>query len=1262
MADRIKLLDLYINVKELESDLKKAIQTIEELTRKVRLARQAFNQNKQAQDTLREGLKKLNEQNQSNNSVYKEGTETLKRLENAEKQLLETLSNEITALKKAQEQYGQLKKAADALNSSTLKQKIQTGELTKAKKRQMQEELGIRGAYDKLNARYIQSKRTLADLLAAENRNTEAIKRARAEYEKLRGRVLAVDRATNNYTKNIGNYSSAWKGFGNVMQGFGGVVGAVGGVLSGLGIAYAATAGVRALVRVIKDGIKTVKEFEKANATLAAVLQTEKTAISALRNDAIRLSKIYTQSAVEVTELQVAFSRLGFSQNQILDVTEATVQGATALNSSLDETATLIGAVIKTFDNLSTTDAPHVLDVLSLATATSALNFEKLQTALPLVQGGANALGVSLEEVVALLGKVVDKGIPASIAARALNRVFLDSAKKGLNYSEALETLNTKFNKFVAADENFGKRAAVTATVLANDIDKIKVYSTELSHAAGVTKDMADKELDTLDGQLHRLSNSWDDLIIALDDTTGVSNKLRDSTRFLTAVLNTLSEKITDISDTSLDKANKALNKYNENAEKNIDTLRKYVKIAADTSKSDQAREKALKELNSMMFDVDKSFTRANITSKESKERIQEYSKELQRVALYNVLRTEFNIDASSAIQAIEGIEARIDEVSKKFNGLNGILRGLGIFGKSLVTPFSALNSPFSALKEITKNEVPALKEILEQFKNIAAADDLFTENAETNIEKRIGLSKAEYDLLQARLKNQIKQQDEIAKDETKNEKEREKAVRKRTDFEIQSVNLEQRYKLQEAGKDLKNKEDIEAAKTKIVEDAIEKRRIAENKGTKDSFKLNVDYLQKLFNLYEAEHPSLIENGIFFSEDAYNKELTRITDLKNEQKSILEERYKNRENDSAQELAYKTEIVKINQQANDEIKEATDRHFSDEDRQRLLNFNNALETKRAQTNAELLEEEIKGENLYEVRQGQIDLEYEQKAASLENERELELAETEKTGADRQKIIAKYNALEEENNKKHAKAKKELDRAMWEALANGARKAFSDVASATKENTAVHKAAAVVVATIDTYQAANSAYAALAGIPIVGPALGAAAAAAAIAAGLANIQKILSVKTNDVDQKADELKSTSVNIGGYAEKGGVVKGKSHEQGGVAILAEGQEGIINKKAMKGNIPVMDLFKFINYGDYLKRSTVVPQPSYFNKEGGIMQLDYDTLAQKIASANAELLPQLIGESTAEANETSLPTPVVSVQNISTKSEETNNVQIRY
>lgn len=54
-----------------------------------------------------------------------------------------------------------------------------------------------------------------------------------------------------------------------------------------------------------------------------------------------------------------------------------------------------------------------------------------------------------------------------------------------------------------------------------------------------------------------------------------------------------------------------------------------------------------------------------------------------------------------------------------------------------------------------------------------------------------------------------------------------------------------------------------------------------------------------------------------------------------------------------------------------------------------------------------------------------------------------------------------------------------------------------------------KAASIVQATIKTYESATSAYAALAGIPYIGPALGVAAAAAAIAAGVANVSAIRS---------------------------------------------------------------------------------------------------------------------------------------------------------
>ncbi len=79
--------------------------------------------------------------------------------------------------------------------------------------------------------------------------------------------------------------------------------------------------------------------------------------------------------------------------------------------------------------------------------------------------------------------------------------------------------------------------------------------------------------------------------------------------------------------------------------------------------------------------------------------------------------------------------------------------------------------------------------------------------------------------------------------------------------------------------------------------------------------------------------------------------------------------------------------------------------------------------------------------------------------------------------------------------------------------NAANSFFGNLAalqkSGNKKMAAVGKAAAIAQAMISTYQSATSAYAAMASIPYVGPALGAAAAAAAIAAGLANVQQIRS---------------------------------------------------------------------------------------------------------------------------------------------------------
>jgi hypothetical protein len=101
-----------------------------------------------------------------------------------------------------------------------------------------------------------------------------------------------------------------------------------------------------------------------------------------------------------------------------------------------------------------------------------------------------------------------------------------------------------------------------------------------------------------------------------------------------------------------------------------------------------------------------------------------------------------------------------------------------------------------------------------------------------------------------------------------------------------------------------------------------------------------------------------------------------------------------------------------------------------------------------------------------------------------------------------------------NKKENAESQEEIEKRKQQAreqyLAAGAN-TLKQAASLLGESTAAGKAAAIAATTIDTYQSATAAYKSLAGIPVVGPALGGIAAGVAVASGLANVKKILSVK-------------------------------------------------------------------------------------------------------------------------------------------------------
>ena len=291
------------------------------------------------------------------------------------------------------------------------------------------------------------------------------------------------------------------------------------------------------------DAIGKISGYEQSLADLSAVMNTSRKNQNLLSKDAQRLGSNTAKSAIEVVGLQEAYARLGFTTPEILNMTEGTIAGSIAMNAELAQTAELTGAVVKTFDNFSSIDAPDILDKMTLATQKSALNFAKLETALPIVGGASNAAGISFERTLAILGKLSDAGIDASSSATALRNIFLESAKNGDNYEQVLERISKNQNKLTAANDKFGKRAAVSSTILAGKLKETANLTELLSNKTevlGASNKAASTRLNTFKGDVTLLKSAYEGLLLGINDGTGALGIFRTIIQFVTKNIKTI--------------------------------------------------------------------------------------------------------------------------------------------------------------------------------------------------------------------------------------------------------------------------------------------------------------------------------------------------------------------------------------------------------------------------------------------------------------------------------------------------------------------------------------------------------------------------------------------------------------------------------------------------------------------------------------------------------------------------------------------------
>ena len=298
---------------------------------------------------------------------------------------------------------------------------------------------------------------------------------------------------------------------------------------------------IRAFTKVLSSSVNTMKDFEKANSELAAVLGKSTKDIEGLTQSAMELGKSTSFTAAEVTSLQTSLARLGFSEGQITAMQESVLKFAAAVGTDLASAADFSGAALRSF-GLKASDSEDLLNLMAASCSKSALSFSKLQTSISVVGPVANAFGLSARDTVSLLGALSNAGFDASSASTALRNILLNLADsngklaKGLGHTaktmpeiiDALQELNDKgvdLNKTLKMTD---RRSVSAFSSFIKNTGAVRELYEALGDCNGVLNEMYNTMTNNLEGAIKRLGSAWQNLVLQFKSSTGVMMRTLD--------------------------------------------------------------------------------------------------------------------------------------------------------------------------------------------------------------------------------------------------------------------------------------------------------------------------------------------------------------------------------------------------------------------------------------------------------------------------------------------------------------------------------------------------------------------------------------------------------------------------------------------------------------------------------------------------------------------------------------------------------------
>jgi len=303
----------------------------------------------------------------------------------------------------------------------------------------------------------------------------------------------------------------------------------------------------RTVSRVVSSVLSTFSEFEFVMAKVNAVSGATEQEFTALTKSAEELGRTTFFTATQVGQLQLNFSKLGFTADEILKAQKATLDLATATGSDLARSATVAGAAVRGF-GLDASETARVVDVMAVSFSSSAMDIEKWQTSMTKVAPIAKSAGFSIEDTAAIMSKLTDSGIEASIAGTSLRNILLKMQDPASDLSQAFGGTIHSLDELVPAMKKFSKeggdlakimqvvdlRQAAAFEQMITSADATLELRDKLNKANGEADRMAKIIGDTLQGSFLKFTSALQGLSISLmkDFAAGLQSAIERTARF----------------------------------------------------------------------------------------------------------------------------------------------------------------------------------------------------------------------------------------------------------------------------------------------------------------------------------------------------------------------------------------------------------------------------------------------------------------------------------------------------------------------------------------------------------------------------------------------------------------------------------------------------------------------------------------------------------------------------------------------------------